>query len=150
MLVSRMHRVSFALGLGVALLSLAVAGCSSPSGPPRKACFPVSGQVTVKGKPAEGANVTLYPVEADSSEWAMGFPRGYVGPDGKFQIGTYTDNDGAPAGDYKVLISWEQKDPQNEESATDRLGGRYADPATTKLTAKVNAAPTELPPINLP
>jgi hypothetical protein len=110
----------------------------------------VTGQVTVKGKPADGAFVTLYPAEADPSQWASGYPRGYVGPDGKFQIGTYADNDGAPAGDYKVLVSWELKDPQNEEAATDRLGGKYADPATARLTAKVNAAPTELPPINLP
>jgi len=145
-----MHRFSPAVWLGAALLSLALAGCSSSSSPPKKACFPVSGQIAVKGKPAEGANITLYPAAADSSPWEMGYPRGYVGPDGKFQIGTYTDSDGAPAGDYKVLISWEQKDPQNEEAASDRLGGKYAEPATTKLTAKVNAAPTELPPINLP
>jgi hypothetical protein len=89
--------------------------------------------------------------EANPAEWSAGFPRANVASDGAFRVGTYADDDGAPQGDYAILITWVAADPQNEEaSGPDRLGGRYADPANSKLTAKVEARPTELPPIKLP
>src|SRR5205809_954396 len=83
-------------------------------------------------KPAEGALVILRPQQdANPDDWSAGFPRANVGADGKFEVGTYGDNDGAPAGDYIVLVSWIAPNPQNEEaSGPDRLGGRYSDPAT--------------------
>ena len=77
-------------------------------------------------------------------------PAATTAADGKFEVGTYGDNDGAPAGDYVLSVSWSAPNPQNEEaSGPDKLGGRYVDPATSKLTAKVEARPTELPPINV-
>ena len=134
---------------------LGVAGCAggcSHSGPAKKVCYPVKGELTVKEKPAPGALVILRPQQdADSSEWSTGFPHAHVGADGKFQVGTYADDDGAPAGDYVLLISWPAPNPQNEEaSSADRLGGRYSDPSASKLTAKVEPRATELPPIRLP
>src|SRR3954451_7091566 len=85
---------------------LAVAACS-PSGPSKKVCYPVKGELTVGGKPAEGATVILHPKDGNAEEWSAGFPRAKVGADGKFQASTYGENDGAPAGDYVILISWE-------------------------------------------
>lgn len=80
----------------------------------------------------------------------MGFPHATSAADGKFEMGTYTDNDGAPAGDYVVLASWTVPNPQNEEaSSPDKLGGRYAEASVSKLTAKVESKPTEIPPFNL-
>jgi len=141
------------VGSGLLLAIIACAGgCSKSSGPPKKVCYPVKGELLVKDKPAEGATVILHPgADANSDEWSMGFPHGNVGADGKFELGTYADNDGAPAGDYVVLVSWPAPNPQNEEqSGADRLGGRYANPSLSKLTAKVEPRPTELPPIRLP
>ncbi len=133
--------------LSAALLAL---GCSS-SGPAKKVCYPVKGELTVAGKPAEGATIILQPREADPTDWSAGFPRATVGADGKFQVSTYGENDGAPAGEYVILVTWEAPNPANEEaSGPDRLGGRYIDPAKSKLTAKVEPRPTELPPIKLP
>ncbi len=125
-------------------------GCSS-GGPPKKVCYPVKGELTVGGKPAEGATVMLQPKDANPTDWSAGYPRATVGADGKFQVSTYGENDGAPAGDYVILITWEAPNPANEEaSGPDRLGGRYIDPDKSKLTATVEPRPTELPPIKLP
>jgi hypothetical protein len=132
--------------------AMAFSGCTKSAGPPKKVCYPVKGELLVSGKPAEGALVILRPQpEANADEWSAGFPRGRVGADGKFDVETYGEKDGAPAGDYIMLISWMIRDPHNEEApGTDRLGSRYSDPATSRLTAKVEPRPTELPPIRLP
>ena len=140
-------RLTWLLLSGAALLAL---GCS-PGGPAKKVCYPVKGELTVAGKPAEGATIILQPREADPTDWSAGFPRATVGADGKFQVSTYGENDGAPAGDYVILVTWAAPNPANEESSgPDRLGGRYIDPVKSKLTAAVEARPTELPPIKLP
>jgi hypothetical protein len=129
---------------------LAIAGCS-PGGPPKKVCYPVKGELTVGGKPAEGATVMFQPQEADSTDWSAGYPRATVGADGKFEVSTYGENDGAPAGDYVILVTWPAPNPADEEaSGPDRLGGRYVEPAKSKLTAKIEPRPNELPPIKLP
>ncbi len=126
-------------------------GCSRTSGPAKKACYPVKGQLLVQGKPAEGVLLSFQPKgNANPDEWSAGFPHATTSADGKFEVGTYTDNDGAPAGDYVVIAIWTLPNPQNEEaSSPDKLGGRYSDSATSKLTAKVESKPTELAPINL-
>ena len=129
---------------------LAIAGCS-PGGPAKKVCYPVKGELTVRGKPAEGATVIFQPWDANPADWSAGYPRATVGADGKFQVSTYGENDGAPAGDYVILVTWEAPNPTNEEaSGPDRLGGRYVDPAKSNLTAKIEPRPNELPPIRLP
>jgi hypothetical protein len=127
-------------------------GCSTQKGPPKKVCYPVKGELFVKDKPAAGALITFRPQQDnDPASWSAGFPRANVGPDGKFEVSTYGENDGAPAGDYTLGISWILPNPQNEEeSLPDKLGGRYADPTTSKITAKVEPRPTELPPVRLP
>ncbi len=130
--------------------ALFAGGCSD-GGPPKKVCYPVKGELTVAGKPAEGATIILQPRDANPTDWSAGFPRATVGPEGKFQVSTYGENDGAPAGEYVILVTWEAPNPKNEEaSGPDRLGGRYIDPAKSKLTATVEPRPTELPPIKLP
>jgi hypothetical protein len=128
------------------------AACNSESGPPHKACYPVKGQVLVGSHPAAGAMVIFHPTDAAAEEWSSGYPRAQVQTDGTFQLETYGDKDGAPAGDYKVLITWTQGANSEEIEDTqmvDRLKGRYSDPSKSTLQAKVNAAPNELAPFKL-
>jgi len=129
---------------------IGLAGCGRSSGLAKKACYPVKGQLFVKGQPAAGAQIVLRPPNPD--DWPDGFPRAAVAADGSFDVETYGDKDGAPAGKYMVVVTWTttpaQPDAEDNEMI-DRLDGRY-DAANSKLTAKVEAGPTTLPAIRLP
>ena len=87
--------------LVVLLLCAATAvtgGCSS--GVRRPPTYPVSGTVTQKGKPLEGAAVVFVPTDA-SAEAATGV----TDAAGKYQLTTFIAGDGAQAGEYKVKVS---------------------------------------------
>ena len=60
----------------------------------------VSGVVTLDGTPVSGALVVYSPV-ADGEPAA----RGTTDADGSYNLTTYTDNDGVPPGQYKILVS---------------------------------------------
>jgi len=131
--------------LGPGALALIV-GCSSVSPhviETQKPVHPVKGKLTVSGKPAVGAFVLFTPVNepADAPDPR---PRANVEEDGSFSLSTYGENDGAPVGDYIVTVSWEDPDTHD-----DKLKGRYSDPATSKLRAKVIEGQNELPPFQL-
>jgi hypothetical protein len=137
----------------LAFACLVLSGCEQSTDKP---VFPVKGQVFVKSQPAEGALVVLRPEgDPNPEEWPAGFPRGNVAADGTFQVSTYGTGDGAPAGTYTVLVQWRKpvagSTPSTDPEAptTDRLGGRYMDPAKSKLRATVEEKPTELPRYDL-
>ena len=143
-----MLRRSRLLPLLVAMLALPCASCGKGG---RKPVYPVEGKVLV-GKdrqPAAGALVIFHP--ADSSDEDPNKPRAHVGDDGSFTLTTYTQNDGAPAGEYVVTVAWpEPRKTPFDPVGPDRLGGRYGDPKTSKLRVTVEAKPNALEPIELP
>jgi hypothetical protein len=123
-------------------------GCTS--GPPQMPVFPVKGAVFVGGKPAARALVTFHPLTAADPKVPR--PTGEVDDAGAFVLSTYTTGDGAPAGEYAITVYWPGGSSPiggDADSEGDRLGKRYADPATTPLRARVNEAPTELAPFQL-
>lgn len=140
--------------LSILWLLAAAMGCGADDD--RLEVYPVSGSVTVKGKPAEGASVMFMPVDESLRGPGMPLPTGVVGADGRFQLRSYEPGDGAPAGEFYVAIVWpEPLPPTNPDSpeappARDRLNGRYAVPESSGLKATVQAGPNELPPFDLP
>ncbi len=70
-------------------------GCSSSGPKPVK----VKGTVTLDGKPIDGAGVTFLSTGQGGRQ-----ATGITGPDGSFQLTTFTPNDGALPGEYKVTI----------------------------------------------
>ena len=138
------------LVLAAAIVSTCAVSCSA-GGPKKKVCYPVKGQLFAKNEPAAGALIILQPDGGSPEEWTSGFPRAHVANDGSFDVETYGEKDGAPAGDYKVLVSWTSADPQNEEATgPDRLGGRYSDPSTSQLRAKVETGVVQQGPVVRP
>jgi hypothetical protein len=123
----------------------AASGC----GEGNLAVYPVTGTVNVDSKPADGAMVTFCPTDG-SDELLKLRPRGVTGPDGKYQLTTFDEGDGAPAGDYKVIIQWPAKTAGEQiiGSGPDRLRGRYMDLQRSQFTVKVEGA-TEAPPFEL-
>lgn len=134
---------------GAVVALVLTAGCG---GSDQVAVYPVTGKVLVKGQPALGAEVMFVP--SDPAMRVPGLPivTGSVGADGALTLKSYAPGDGAPAGDYQVSVIWPtQSDPNNPapQNVQDRLKGRYANPETSGLTAKVESAPTDLPPFEL-
>jgi len=101
------------------------------------------------GKPAAGVQVFLFPTAAPGVPDVPANPHGETGPDGRFTLGTYADNDGAAEGSYQVVLYWPEPGTEDEEHRPDRLLGWYT-VARSKLTAAVPPGGSELPPIKLP
>jgi hypothetical protein len=141
--------------LAVPVLCLSVAACNADS--PRKAVYPVKGQVSFEGKPAPGAMVVLHPTDDAKGEPER--PLGYADEAGNFQLTTYVVNDGAPAGEYAVSLVWLKQTPQKEmreavEESTaaesvNLLPTKYADPASSGLRVQIKAGSNQLEPFQL-
>ena len=139
--------------LSALLLAAAVFACTGCGGDggDRLPVFPVKGKVLVGGKPADGAFVVFRPkgVGPDRPR-----PNAYTAADGTFELSTYEASDGAPPGDYEVAIVWTpgvdpSGDSEAEAETPDRLKGRYADPKSSDLEARLVEGPNELPPFDL-
>ena len=144
-----MGRVNWLVLLGV--LAIGIASCSKPSGPQQKVCYPVKGKLLVGEQPAVGAMVIFHPEGSTPEEWTGGYPRARVGSDGSFELETYGDKDGAPAGEYRVLVTWTQAGSEETEDTqmVDKLKGRYSDYSRSTAKAKVNAGPTDVGVVRL-
>lgn len=79
------------------VLALAVAGCGGDGKLPRA---PVTGRVTYKGKPVSGAAISFIP---ETAGWRAAV--GKTDADGRYLLGTYDPDDGAPVGRCKVSLS---------------------------------------------
>ena len=121
-------------------------GCGGGSqGPPVQ---PVSGLVTVSGKPAAGVMVRLHARGAgadDPTDAAL------TGPDGRFTL-QYSGRPGAPEVVHAVTLTWPPPmglGPPGQ-AKTDRFGGRYADPARPFTEVTIQPGTTELSPFDVP
>ena len=115
--------------------------------------YPAQGKVIVRGVPAEGARIVFYPVSEELKKHGMPVPDGITDAQGIFKLKSYTVDDGAPEGEYKVGVVWLEQLPPDADSDVvqpkDRLAGRYSDPQKSKLTAKIAKGGGEIPPFEL-
>ena len=132
-----------------ALMAFGV-GC----GKKERTVFPVTGQVVMGNdkKPAAGVMVFFNPdYKLEAGELCR--PVGTVDQNGKFSLMTRRTNDGAPAGDYVITLTWPQetKSVFEGDGGGDKLKGEYSDVKKSKLHFKVQAGPNnEVPAIELP
>lgn len=134
----------------LAVLSFCVAACSSEV--ERVPVHPVQGSVTVSGAPAPKLMVVLRPARTPDAKVKDLTPHGEVGADGKFRIGTYAADDGAPAGVYFVTLTWpqSQKDPlTGDDVVEDRLEGRFDTPEKSGIKVTIKEGENKLDPIVL-
>ncbi len=128
----------------VLALPLTLSSCRDDKG-----IYPVTGKVNCDGRPADGAALFFFPHGTTKLNDPM--IMGIVRPDGTFDLVCGSLGKGAPPGDYDVVIQWRWRLGRNGASrgASDRLGGRYADPKHPLLHARVEAEANELPPFEL-
>ncbi|MHB8897999.1 MAG: carboxypeptidase-like regulatory domain-containing protein [Thermoguttaceae bacterium] len=135
-----MHRLVLA---SVALVcSAVVIGCGGPAeNPNRPATAAVTGTVTYKGQPVEGATVAFLP-EVPSGTGASG----RTDASGKFSLTAFDPNDGAVPGRYLVTVtktavegSGEVQEDPNAPPVTHKslLPEKYGKPMDSGLTAEV-------------
>ncbi|MGC1274163.1 MAG: hypothetical protein WBC44_10690 [Planctomycetaceae bacterium] len=125
---------------------LLASGCG-PSPEVRPPLHPTQGLLTINGEPAAGAMVVLHPADGKSFDDRGTRPKATVNADGTFELTTYQNGDGAPAGDYRVSILWLME--PDSSSRWDRLGGRYANPDSTDLRVSIGETANLLNPIRL-
>jgi hypothetical protein len=133
------------LGYATAVIGLACTSCGNSNN-----LYPVSGTVNFKGQPAAGAAVFFQRQGGDPmNEHAI---MGIVRDDGSFALVCGPLGDGAPRGEYDVLIQWRQDLNQAKglaRKARDRLKGRYADPKSPRFHAVIKAQTNHLSPFEL-
>ncbi|QDS96247.1 hypothetical protein FF011L_50550 [Roseimaritima multifibrata] len=125
--------------LGVTLMCL---GCSDPG----LSLVPASGTLVYKEKPLAGYEVILQP--ADGQERRA---RGLTDEQGRFQLGTVGDADGAMVGKFTAFVVRPVQDPGGEPGRENFsamkpeksvLPAKYASPETSGLTVEIPAAGT--------
>lgn len=130
-------------GAGCCLIAvLLVAGCG-PSGPVKPKLYPVSGKVTVGGKPLTDCTVQFTSTGADGGGYT-----GKLDANGEYKLSDPTDNaSGAAAGKYKVSF---QVDPAAAMKAMSSMapGGTGGPPTVTAPFppeyAKTETSPKEV------
>ncbi|MFO0788264.1 MAG: hypothetical protein U0805_02335 [Pirellulales bacterium] len=112
------------------------------------AVHPVEGAIQFRGKPPEGAFVSLVPKDAKQG---VPNPRATVAKDGSFAVTTYDGNDGAPEGEYVLTVQWYKPVRQGDElvGGPNALPVKYASARTSDITIRVAAGDNHLPPIQL-
>ncbi|VTS06621.1 peptidase associated/transthyretin-like domain-containing protein [Tuwongella immobilis] len=143
-----MQRWIAATGLACSMLLLV--GCGGDSADAPQPVYPVRGKIMYGGKPAVGVNVFFMPTGGTTPVDGAMNPRGVTDAGGYFELTTYKQGDGAPEGNYQVLLNWPPDESKERgEMSEERLWGWY-DLYHSKLNAIVKTGNNELPPFNLP
>jgi hypothetical protein len=105
-----------------------------------------------RGQPAVGAKVIFHP-KNNADPQALR-PTGIVAADGFFTLTSRQQDDGAPAGDYAVTVTWSTGSVKGRGAGQppvfqDRLKGAYSNPDKPLLHAQVAEGNNALPAFEL-
>jgi hypothetical protein len=118
------------LALGLALL--AAAGCGS-----KVKYAPVSGKVTLNGKPLAGAQVSFQPIApAGSANAAAAGSSGKTNANGEYTLTVSTGETGAWVGKHKVMISAWANDTGESDARPPRGGWPQKDLVPKKYNSE--------------
>ena len=142
----------------IPVLVFLLAGCGGEADPSAGInLVPVSGSLLFKGQPAAGAMLIFHPEGQDEDNHAIR-PSAVTDVEGRFELTSFENGDGAPPGKYNVAVIWELEPEasggfsslgQDKANGDTLLNRKYASPDTSELTAVVASTPTELLPFEL-
>jgi hypothetical protein len=104
---------------------LFLSGCGSKS---ELDMVPIKGEVTYNGKPVTEGSVVYIPVESTGRQ-----ATGKLQPDGTFELTTREANDGAVAGEYRIVVH-AVKAPWEEMPSREEMEKRGRQPVVMKFT----------------
>jgi len=132
----------------VIALTLFLAGCSPV---PQVTPHPVRGAVERAGKPIVDATVIFHPENPLPA--GLHNPLAVTDAAGRYELTTLKQNDGAPAGEYRVTIELRAKRPAGEEHVRDGphlLPEKFARRDATPFRATVRPEANEIPKLIVP
>ena len=118
----------------VSLLLLSLVGC----GDGRGLRIPVSGNVSIDGKPIEFGSILFKPSGAPQERPGGGS----LGAGGAYGVSIYTAYDGLPPGKYDVAIT--ATEPLGETAQRWHAPMKYSDSAKSGLTAEIDKSTKEV------
>jgi hypothetical protein len=146
---TRPIRIGSSIAAALVLLFVLLASLKAFFSPSRTArgqrVYPVQGQVLCAGRPAVGARVVFH--SKGNTETLC--PSGTVDDDGSFRLTTYEPEDGAPAGEYSVVVIWPRTGSGKRIGGQDRLRGHYSNAAHSPLHARIEETDNYLPPFGV-
>ena len=112
----------------LALFAVPFLFCScAEDGRPKR--FPATGKVLVDGKGAAGIKISLHPSDRPRDLDAL-HPTGVTDDQGTYRLGSYEQDDGAPAGTYKATLFWPDA-PPGPGRPGDLFNGKYSKPESS-------------------
>lgn len=135
------------------------AGCASED---KLATEPVQMAVFHQDKPATGAVVSLVPAPDTLASRNALKPAGSVDEEGMVVFTTYENGDGAPVGEYQIVIYWPDHSSRSDRQtmakrlqsgqvlSPDRLRGEYATTESSPWSVTVEEGENSLGPIHIP
>lgn len=138
--------------LGTVLFAIvSMIGCSAPgpTGVKRDKLYKVTGTLKIDGEPQTQVDLKLVRIGAEdpnagTSKYLTTSAR--TDEKGNFSFGTYEHGvgDGAPPGEYVVLIQWGQMSLMTGQYSGDKLKGRYTNPEKSEIKLKVVDKPVDM------
>ena len=121
--------------IAATILLFAILALATGCGDGRPARIAVSGTVTYRGKPLDGANVTFVPKGSRPAS-------GQTDAQGRFTLQTFSSGDGVVAGDHVVCVVKSVPDPKDKKKSPypkmiSVTPARYATPVQSPLKATV-------------
>jgi tetratricopeptide (TPR) repeat protein len=112
---------------------------------------PVRGQAFFLDQPMPQASVVLDPLWTKTPDFPR--PHGVVGDDGSFALSTYGHDDGAPAGEYRAIVTWfvreSGEDYDGAPAPKNKLPAKYGKFDTSGLSVRIETGHDEIPALNL-
>ena len=134
-------RFAFAAGvLGAVGAVLVTAVITLSSGGPPCPVHVLGGRLVAGKTIPAGAQITLLPTSGSLPEDAV--PRAVVRADGTFTFGTFSKEDGVPAGSYVAVVQWFRVSKDGSGGAN-VLPAKYASPAMSPLSVTVTDGPND-------
>lgn len=130
------------------LLTLVLfSGCGGSK--PWETAYPASGILTHKGQPVKDAELAFFPLDEKVPESVL--PKAKTNENGEFNVSTYNNGDGAPAGKYKVTAIHHEIVITGESMTAkpNDLPKKYSSKETTDLIVEIDQKATKIPPIDL-
>ncbi|QDS88632.1 hypothetical protein EC9_28230 [Rosistilla ulvae] len=133
------------------IVVIAACGCGQQPRAGEVPVFPITGTVTVDGKPVENIQIALHSNGTEESAKQL-YPQGFTDAQGQIKVSTYAAGDGAPAGDYRVTFVLKDYNALARSfTGPNKIDASYAAPETSPVTITIGPdQPNDLGQLELP